>query len=272
MAARVLNIGREWHSRLREFFDGTRGTGEEPLEILQAALDEVERKVQPIGRGRRVFPYDSVTVRLAAKDGDPAPILATFAEFESRLRERLTELKCDVPPALAVAVTALESVPASWTDVQTFCVEFRHSSTPARPERPQTTRLVRIEVLKGVATEPGYVFGEPAIAIGRTSEAIDDLGGVRRNHVAFLDTTDGVTETVGRAHARLQRDASGHYRLLDEGSRNGTAVIRHGTSIPVPRRDPRGVRLATGDEIQLGRALIRVTFLEAEDVPPAPAE
>jgi hypothetical protein len=130
---------------------------------------------------------------------------------------------------------------------------------------------VRIEVLKGAAAETTYVLEDASIAIGRTSQAIDDLGGVRRNQVAFLDTTDGVTETVGRAHARLVRDESGHYRLRDEGSHNGTAVIRRGASLPVPRRDPRGVRLASGDEIQLGRAVIRVTFLEAEETPPAPA-
>jgi hypothetical protein len=272
VAARVLNVGREWHARLREFFDGTRGGSHEPLELLQAALDDAERKVQPIGRGRRVFPYDSVAVRLAARDGDPAPLLAAFAEFEARLRERLAELQCDIPPALAVAVTALESVPASWSDGQLFSLEFRQSATPARPARTPPARQVQIDVLKGAASEMVYLSSEPAIAIGRTSEVIDELGGVRRNQVAFADVTDGVTETVGRAHARLQRDGSGQYRVLDEGSRNGTAVIRHGTAMPVPRRDPRGVKLASGDEIQLGRAVIRVTFLPPDAAAPEPAE
>ena len=81
----------------------------------------------------------------------------------------------------------------------------------------------------------------------------------RRNRVAFLDARDGVTETVGRAHARLRFDAgSRSYRLFDDGSSNGTSIIRDGTTIAVPPRDPRGVRVQSGDEIQVGRALLRI--------------
>jgi hypothetical protein len=47
-------------------------------------------------------------------------------------------------------------------------------------------------------------------------------------------------------------------RLFDEGSRNGTAILRDGEVIAVHRRDPRGVRVRSGDEVRLGRALIRI--------------
>ena len=46
--------------------------------------------------------------------------------------------------------------------------------------------------------------------------------------------------------------------MFDEGSSNGTHVIRAGTSIAVPARDPRGVRVRSGDEIQFGRARVRI--------------
>ena len=76
-----------------------------------------------------------------------------------------------------------------------------------------------------------------------------------------IDTVDGITETVGRAHARLRFDAAtGDYRLFDEGSSNGTSVVRDGDVIVVHRRDPRGVRVRSGDEIQVGRALLRITI------------
>jgi hypothetical protein len=52
--------------------------------------------------------------------------------------------------------------------------------------------------------------------------------------------------------------ASSAYRLYDEGSSNGTAILRDGDVITVARRDPRGVRVRTGDEIQVGRALLRI--------------
>ena len=64
-----------------------------------------------------------------------------------------------------------------------------------------------VAVLKGAATEGTYTFTEPVISIGRSEDPTDELGRVRRNRVAFLDTVDGVTETVGRAHARLRFDA-----------------------------------------------------------------
>ena len=55
-------------------------------------------------------------------------------------------------------------------------------------------------------------------SFGRTAEPTDALGQVRVNHVAFVETRDGINETVGRAHARLQFDsASGHYHLFNEG-------------------------------------------------------
>ena len=39
------------------------------------------------------------------------------------------------------------------------------------------------------------------------------------------------------------------------------AVLRGGEEIAVHRRDPRGVRVRSGDEIRLGRALLRVDFV-----------
>ena len=52
--------------------------------------------------------------------------------------------------------------------------------------------------------------------------------------------------------------ATGEYRLFDDGSSNGTAIIRGGETIAVPPRDPRGVRVQSGDEVQVGRAVIKV--------------
>ena len=67
--------------------------------------------------------------------------------------------------------------------------------------------------------------------------------------------------TVSRAHARMVYDAArGGYRLLDEGSTRGTQVIRRGELIKVPKNDPRGVLLMSGDEIQLGDVVLRLTI------------
>ena len=115
-------------------------------------------------------------------------------------------------------------------------------------------------VVKGQCAESEYVFEEPVIAIGRTAEPTDAFGQVRYNHVAFAETRDGINETVGRAHARLQFDrTTGHYHLFNEGSSNPTSILRRGKTIRVAPRDPRGVRVLSGDQLQLGRAVLRVT-------------
>ena len=80
------------------------------------------------------------------------------------------------------------------------------------------------------------VLDEPIIRIGRLEEPVDAFGQIRVNHIAFLDVRDGVNETVGRAHARLQIDAaSGHYHLFNEGSSNPTSIVRAGRTL---RFDP----------------------------------
>jgi predicted component of type VI protein secretion system len=47
------------------------------------------------------------------------------------------------------------------------------------------------------------------------------------------------------------------YRLLDDGSAQGTTVVREGRSVTVPHGS-RGIRLQSGDEIVLGEARVRV--------------
>ena len=79
---------------------------------------------------------------------------------------------------------------------------------------------------------------------------------MRRNHVAFDDDNS----SVSRAHAKLTYDkVRREYRLLDNGSARGTRIVRGETTIPV-LRDPRGVRIQSGDEIELGEASVRVVI------------
>jgi len=77
------------------------------------------------------------------------------------------------------------------------------------------------------------------------------------SHVAFEDANS----SVSRAHARLKFDpVRRKYQLLDEGSVHGTLIVRRGETIQVPRRDPRGVLVQSGDEIQLGEASVRIVI------------
>jgi hypothetical protein len=259
VSARIWHIGRDLQSRVKGFFDNPPGADATPLELLQAALDELERKVQPAGRGRRVFPYDRIAVRIAQPDADRVALDAIFRQLEPRLRDRLEELQCEAPESIRSTVTVVEAPGEGERLLTVDCF----SDPVDRPEPAAGAQypLVRVAVVKGQCGELEYLFEEPVIAIGRTPEPTDAYGQVRFNHVAFVEVRDGVNETVGRAHARLQFDAgSGHYHLFNEGSSNPTSIVRSGRTILVAPRDPRGVRVQSGDQVQLGRAVLRLTI------------
>ena len=259
MSARIWHIGRDLQSRVRGFFDNPPGPDATPLELFHAALDELERRIQPAGRGRRIFPYDRIVVRIVQADADRVAIDAIFGQLEPRLRERLDELRCERPDVIVTSVTILEP---SEEEPESRVLSVELSGDPdvqPAPPLPDGYPRLTITIVKGQCSEPEYVFEEPAVAIGRTEEPTDAFGQVRHNHVAFLEERDGINETVGRAHARIQYDrASGGYYVFNEGSSNPTSILRRGHTIRVAPRDPRGVRLQSGDQLQLGRAVLRV--------------
>jgi hypothetical protein len=259
---RLWHIGRDLQSRIKVFFDNTLTADATPLELLHATLDELEAKIQPAGRGRRIFPYDRLVVRVAQSSADPAALRAVFEQLEPRLRERLQELRCEAPEQLDVELELLDAPPDPGQQVITIeCSASEREPAAGGAVVSAGCPTLRIVVVKGRCAEEEYVFEEPVIAIGRTTEPTDVFGQVRYNHVAFLEERDGVNETVGRAHARLQLDPdSGHYHLFNESSSNPTSIVRAGKMIRVPPRDPRGVRVQSGDQLQLGRAVLRLTI------------
>lgn len=260
MAPRLWHMGRTLQSRVRSFFENPPGPGAGPLELLLAALDDLETRVQASGRGRRVFPYNRVVVHVFQPDADRIAVEAVFRQLEARLRERLAELRCDAPQAIQ---TDVSFSPAATSETEPMFAVECSNEVPVPVDKPddRTCPGLRVVVVKGASAEAEYSFAGPVVAIGRTAEPVDALGRVRRNHVVFLDTRDGVTETVGRAHARLQFDVdTGAYHLFNEASSNPTYVLRGGRSLRVPPRDPRGLRVQSGDEVQLGRAVIRLAI------------
>ena len=263
MTTRLWDMGRELQSRVRSFFDTPLEPGAAPLELLQATLDALEAKVQPAGRGARIFPYNRIAIRIVQAGADRDAIRAIFRQLESRLRERLAELRCDAPGPIHIDLAVVAEPETDREPV--LSLECLHDQDVAVPEEtsPQAGGATRlgIAIVKGQAEQAEYSFTEPMIAIGRTTDPVDAHGNIRRNHVAFVDSRDGISETVARAHARLQRDPqTGDYHLFNETSSNPTAIVRGGRCIRVPPREPRGLRVQSGDELQLGRAVIRLTI------------
>jgi hypothetical protein len=130
----------------------------------------------------------------------------------------------------------------------------------AVPSASPTAPALQIRVVKGQCDRVDYEFTGGAVAIGRGAEPADAFGRVRRNAIAFVDVRDGISETVARAHARIEFDpAARAYLLFNESGSNPTFLLRGGRSLRVTPRDRRGIRLESGDHVQLGLAIIAVT-------------
>jgi hypothetical protein len=261
VTARLWQGSRKLHARVRGFFDTPPGATASPLELLQAALDELERRAQASGRGTRVFPYSRIVVHIAQPDADRAAIEAVFGQLAGRLRERLAELRCEMPAALHARVDISDFVRP---DGMVLWVECSHDQAPWGSAAEPSTPELRVTVAKGQCDRADYTFAGGSIAIGRGSEPTDAFGRVRRNHVAFVEVRDGVTETVARAHARLEFDPTSRgYHLFNESNSNPTFLLRAGRSMRIAPRDPRGVRVQSGDEVQLGRAILALAIADA---------
>jgi pSer/pThr/pTyr-binding forkhead associated (FHA) protein len=113
-------------------------------------------------------------------------------------------------------------------------------------------------VINGSAEQPAYTLTLDRINLGRCTEVRDSRNRLlRTNHVAFSDGAGPTNETVSRAHAHIDCDKSGEYRLFDDRSSHGTSIVRIGRTINVPGGS-RGVRLQSSDEIVLGEARLGV--------------
>jgi hypothetical protein len=254
---RLSDIRRRFNT-VKNFLGGPLGPDAKPLEIRAAIVDAIESRVEPVGRGQRALPSTRIVVRVLARTpGDRSSLELTFADFDAKVRERLQEIRCDIPQPLDVSVSFLKKAPSDWAGGQLFSVDCQRRAKEDPSSLSASVPWVRVNVLKGTATKKAYTFRELTILMGRTPEVRESAGRGRRNHVAFED----VNASVSRAHARLKFDTvRRRYQLLDDGSVHGTLVVRRGETIEVPKRDPRGVLVQSGDEIQLGEATIRLVI------------
>ena len=208
------------------------------LLVHRAILEEIASKVQTVSRGRKVFPYNRLRVRMAAPD--PA--------LEQEARELLQTTGCEIPAGFTVEIEIAEPGPKG------FEIEYETSPAPV----PQVT-VARLTVVRGKANAETFMLERARTNIGRKAELTDSQQRVvRRNEVVFEEGADEANATVSRGHACIVRngDAS-EYRICDESSEYGTRIFREGKSIEVPPGGTRGERLRPGDEIYLGRACLR---------------
>lgn len=269
----LLRKARALEARIAGTFDRTVGgfvqpTGREPIEVVHAVVDAAQAEIQSSGRGRRVFPFNALTLTILAPSRDARArfeaVLADAPSLADRIRARLESAGCQ-PADLAVTIAFEPRPRRTWSQAE-FDVRFSRVDEPARPAAAPPSRPPRVEVaiLHGSAERRSYTLAAGRIDIGRCAEVRDSRHRlIRTNHVAFLEGAADPNPTVSRRHAHIAYDAaSGALRLHDDGSEHGTGVVRNGRMLPVPRGS-RGIRLDSGDEIVLGSARLRVRFAAA---------
>lgn len=240
----------------------------DPLAVIQSVVEAIDAHVQPIGRGRRIFPYNAVTVTLAASPDERIRFEAVLEHEPSlgdRIVERVRALGADVE-ALDLTVLYAPAPRSDWNGAA-FRLELARRQRPVEvvAAEPPAPGPISLAVAHGAAEQPAYALAQARIDLGRGRD-VRDLRHqlLRTNHVAFIDEGGaGPNPSVSRRHAHIAWDFTAReYRVFDDGSAHGTHVLRGGLAIPV-RAGARGLRLRDGDEIVLGEARVRVALGEA---------
>lgn len=264
----ILRKARTLEARIaRTVDDAVEGfvgrSSRQPIEIVHAVLDAAEAQVQPAGRGRRVFPFDRVVVHVAAGSRAERARFAALADgpptLQDRMMQRLKAAGCDVG-RLALTIAYAPRPRPNWATPH-YHVQFERTAPQASSDAaaPREPRRLDVAIVAGSAERKAYTFNGGRIDIGRRSEVVDQRQGLlRTNHIAFLEGGEEVNQSVSRRHAHIVFDAAaGEYRLHDDRSARGTALLRRGQTIRVPAGS-RGVRLESGDDIVVGQAKLRV--------------
>jgi hypothetical protein len=247
--------------RAQLWFDPPLDGAAAPLEVREAIIEDIEQRVESAGAGRRVLPYNRIAVTMLAADKPSrARLQAALTGLQDSIVARLTELRCVTPAGLVVETRYVTRPPAAWAPQQRLAVTYDQRDASEMPSAtPNEPARMRITIGRGQATHTSYTFAESHIRIGRSAQPIDGRGRPRTNQVVFLEDGDDHARTVGRAHASIRYDTMRReYRVFDDGSHNGTRVMRDGVLFEVKPDDPVGVTLRSGDEIQVGTASLRI--------------
>jgi hypothetical protein len=246
----------------------------EPLEIVHLVVEAVEREIQSGGRGTRVLPYNSITLSVLAPSREERArfeaVLAGEPSLRDRIVEQLRSKSCAIDD-LTLDVAYVGRAAKDWQYPRFNLAFARVARTPTNEARrdPAFARI-DLTVVRGTAARKSFSFACGRIDLGRCAEVRDTRNRlVRTNHVAFVEGSGEVNQSVSRRHAHIAYEpASGGYRVHDDGSVHGTSVVRNGSTVTVSPGSL-GVRLRTGDEIVVGEARLRIRI---DGSSPAPSE
>lgn len=240
----------------------TIGESPEVAEIRIAILDEVKKKIQRAG-GKALFPYNVVRISIRADGNDAAVFEREFFRkfFDEEVRKGLARESCRFPEDLRVQIRAADCGQDHWVLIETLAEDL-----PVVPdETPGARRAARLVVAAGMANKSEILIQKTRTNIGRLAEVHKTEGLSRRNDISFTEDNP-INRTVSREHAHILHDKkTGEYRLFNDrwykrgDKRDGNCglwIVRDGLGQEV-HRDARGTRLMPGDEIHLGKAVLK---------------
>jgi hypothetical protein len=248
------NIGRQFRALVEKIL-GPAGS-QTCLELYEELLATIADKAEPVSGSRQVFPFNHLLIELPAGTLEKrAALEEAFGdrrELRKDILQRLSEAGCEAPEGLEIDLRFSQPNDANLP----IAIHF------LRAERslPQ----IRITVERGVSSQATTLFRQAGIRLGRCAEVVDAVGRpIQRNDVAFLDNGEPINSTVSRKHARIEFDAAAaRFILIDDFSERGTVIFRDNRAIQVPKGDSRGAVLQAGDQIHLGRAVLRFDIVE----------
>src|ERR1019366_2780250 len=234
-------------------------------EVRLAVIDAVKAKSHHVGRAR-VFSHDLIRIHLRGVAQEQAGALESsfLAEFLANdLRAALTRSSFRFPPDFQVELRTSPQLPGPGEEFVWIETEIRPSA-PVEPVAGKR-RPARLIVVQGEANENEIPLTNLRTNIGRNIDVYRTEGPSRRNDLAFIDDTE-INRTVSREHAHiLLSRKTGEHRIFNDRwykagakpeAQCGLWIIRDGLSLPV-HRGHRGVVLQPGDEIHLGRAVLK---------------
>jgi hypothetical protein len=237
------------------------GESPEVAEIRIAVLDEVKKKIQRAG-GHALFPYNVVRILIRAAGDEGAIFERDFFRrfFDEELRKGLSKEACRFPEDLRVEIRAT-SEEGRWLRVETIAEE----PAPIADETTRVRKAAKLVVSAGAANKAEIPLQKARTNIGRLTDVYKAEGLSRRNDLAFA-ADNPINRTVSREHAHIVHDKkTGEYRLFNDrwytrGNKAenncGLWIVRDGMGQEV-HRDTRGTRLLPGDEIHLGKAVVK---------------
>ncbi|HKE84264.1 MAG TPA: FHA domain-containing protein [Vicinamibacterales bacterium] len=268
----IVGKARKLESTIARTFEGaaqqwSRSGPRVPLEVLHSILEAIDERVEAAGRGKRVFPFNRIRLSVVAPTRDARARLSSVLDGTPSLQERITsrlrQAGCEVA-RLHVRVAYVPQAGEGWRAPE-FHIDFSNSAPADLPAAaPSHARKITLTITSGSADKPSYTFTQERINLGRCEELRDNRHRlIRTNHVAFKEGAGSANDTVSRRHAHIDyNDRSGDYRISDDRSAHGTAILRNGATIGAPAGS-RGIRLQSGDEIVLGDARVKVTIANA---------